>query len=133
MVKKKRPRSSAPHKSLTPAELDLMTAIWSLGPCTVTQVQERLRPERPLAYTSVFTIVRILEQKGFVTSRKVGRGHVYHPVVSKETYQAGSLGQLVHTVFDGAPSLVVRHLLDSGTLTPEELDEIEARLRTRDR
>jgi predicted transcriptional regulator len=116
-------------KELTAVELEMMNVIWRIGPCSVAQVQERLRPQRELAYTSVSTIVRILEQKGYVTSKKEGRGHVYDAAVAKESYQALSLKRIVRNVFDGAPSLLVQRLLTSETLTPEELEQIESLLR----
>src|SRR5688572_16632878 len=121
------------EKPLTPTELEMMQVIWRLGACTVHQVQEALRPERDLAYTSVSTIVRILEQKGYVTSQKEGRGHLYDTTVSKEAYQAMSLEHLVSNVFDGAPALLVQRLLDSTKLSAEELDRIRATLRKKER
>ena len=120
-------------KPLTAAELEMMNVIWRIGPCTVAQVREQLRPARELAYTSVSTIVRILEQKGYVTSEREGRGHMYAAAVSKETYQARSLKHLLNDVFESAPSLLVRHLLESGTLTASELAEIKSLLRNRER
>lgn len=107
----------------------MMNVIWRIGPCSITQVQEQLAPARELAYTSVSTMVRILEQKGYVSSEKAGRGHLYSAVVSKETYQAASLQHLLANVFEGTPSLLVRRLLDSDSLTDEELAQIRALLR----
>ena len=120
-------------KPLTAAELEMMNVIWRIGPCTVAQVREQLRPARELAYTSVSTIVRILEQKGYVTSEREGRGHMYAASVSKETYRARSLKHLLNDVFESAPSLLVRHLLESGTLTASEIAEIKSLLRNRER
>jgi BlaI family transcriptional regulator, penicillinase repressor len=119
----------APLRPLTATELEMMTVIWQLGACTVSQVQEALRPERELAYSSVSTIVRILEQKGFVTSSKVGRGHVYSAALSKHDYQTFSLEHVVKDVFDDTPSLLVQRLLDSRSLTEKDLGEIRALLR----
>jgi predicted transcriptional regulator len=116
-------------KELTAVELEMMNVIWRIGPCSVAQVQEQLLPQRKLAYTSVSTIVRILEQKGYVTSAKQGRGHVYEAAISKESYQALSLKRIVRSVFDGAPSLLVQRLLASEALTPEELTQIASLLR----
>lgn len=116
------------RKELTAVELEMMNIIWRIGPCSVAQVLERLKPQRELAYTSVSTVVRILEQKGYVTSAKEGRGHVYEAAVSKAMYQALSLKQLVSNVFDGAPSVLVQRLLDSEALTSEELAQIKALL-----
>lgn len=121
-------RGAPPSKELTAVELEMMNVIWRIGPCSVTQVQEQLRPQRELAYTSVSTIVRILEQKGYVTSEKEGRGHRYAAAVAKEAYQAMSLKRLVSNVFDGAPSTLVQRLLDSKALTSDELAQIKSLL-----
>jgi len=116
-------------KPLTATELEMMNVIWRIGPCTVAQIIEQLGPERELAYTSVSTIVRILEQKGFVTSEKAGRGHQYSAAFAKDAYQAMSLKHLVSHVFDGTPTLLVQRLLDSDALTDEDLAKIRALLR----
>jgi predicted transcriptional regulator len=121
-------RGGAPGP-LTATELEMMNVIWRLGPCTVAQVKESLRPERDLAYSSVSTIVRILEQKGFVASSKAGRGHLYSAAVAKHDYQAASLELVVKQVFDDTPTLLVQRLLDSDRLTEKELGEIRALLR----
>jgi predicted transcriptional regulator len=126
---KARPPKDLPRKPLTATELEMMNVIWRLGACSVANVQEALGPERDLAYSSVSTIIRILEQKGFVTSSKVGRGHVYSAAMPKQDYQALSLEHVVKQVFDDTPSLLVQRLLDSKSLTEKELTEIRALLR----
>ena len=126
---KAKPHKQLPRRPLTATELEMMNVIWRLGSCTVSQVQEKLRPERELAYSSVSTIIRILEQKGFVTSTKAGRGHLYSAAMPKRDYQALSLEHVVKQVFDGTPSLLVQRLLDSKNLTENELGEIRALLR----
>lgn len=130
-MKKKTGSAKTARRPLTAAELEMMNVIWRIGPCSVAQVVEALLPKRELAYTSVSTIVRILEQKGYVNSRKEGRGHLYEAAVSKERYQATSLKQLVSNVFDGTPSLVVQRLLDSEKLSEADLAQIRALLRKR--
>lgn len=117
------------EKPLTATELEMMNVIWRIGPCSVLQIVEQLRPERELAYTSVSTIVRILEQKGYVTSSKEGRGHLYDAAVSKEEYQRSTVQRMVTSVFDNAPALLVRRLLDTQSLSSDELAEIRALLR----
>ena len=126
-------KSSDPKVSslLTAVELEMMNVIWRIGPCSVAQVREQLLPERDLAYTSISTIVRILEQKGYVTSQKHGRGHLYSAAVSKQLYQAMSLKQLVSTVFEDTPSMLIQRLLESDSLTPEEIGQIRALLHRR--
>jgi predicted transcriptional regulator len=117
------------RKPLTATELEMMNVIWRIGPCSVARVLEQLSPTRGLAYTSVSTIVRILEQKGYVTSERAGRGHLYSAAVAKEDYQATSLKHLMDNVFEGTPTLMVKRLLDSNTLTEEELSQIKLLLR----
>jgi predicted transcriptional regulator len=126
---KAKPRKEKPRRPLTATELEMMNDIWRVGSCTVSQVQDALRPDRELAYSSVSTIIRILEQKGFVTSSKVGRGHLYAAAMPKRDYQALSLEHVVKQVFDDTPSLLVQRLLDSKNLTEHELGEIRALLR----
>ena len=120
-------------RPLTATELEMMNVIWRLGPCSVRQVVTALRPQRELAYTSVSTIIRILEQKRYVVSIKEGRGHLYQAAVSKQAYQATSLARLVSNVFDGAPTLLVQRLLDSKQLSIEELEKIRSLMRKQER
>ena len=131
MIKKSRvSRNTQPiEKPLTATELEMMNVIWRIGPCSVLQVVEQLRPERELAYTSVSTIVRILEQKGYVISSKEGRGHLYEAAVSKEDYQRSTVQRMVTSVFDNTPALLVRRLLDTESLSSDDLAEIRALLR----
>ena len=129
MHMKAKAQKGVPRRTLTATELEMMNVIWRHGPCTVSQVQEALRPARELAYTSISTIIRILEQKGFVTSEKAGRGHLYAAAITKQAYQALSLEDLVSKVFDDAPSLLVQRLLDIGSLTEKDLAQIRALLR----
>lgn len=121
--------SQSSEKPLTATELEMMNVIWRIGPCSVLQVVEQLRPERELAYTSVSTIVRILEQKGYVISSKEGRGHLYEAAVSKEDYQRSTVQRMVTSVFDNTPALLVRRLLDTESLSSDDLAQIRALLR----
>jgi predicted transcriptional regulator len=111
---------------LTEAELEFMNRLWELGEATVREVQEALGPERKLAYTSAATILRILEQKGFVTSRRQGKSLVYRPLLSKDCYQARSLRHLSEKLFDRSPTALVARLVDTYDLSEEALDEIRA-------
>jgi predicted transcriptional regulator len=121
------------ERLLTRAELELMAILWSLEEASVAEVIERLPRSRDVAYTTVSTILRILEAKGFVVSRKEGRSHLYSPRVSKESYETKSLKQLVNKVFDGAPSALIRRLLDENALSRDEIREIQAMLNKRSR
>lgn len=110
---------------LTETELELMTILWRLGEGSVTDVIERLPQGRNLAYTSVSTILRILEQKGVLSTRKEGRGHIYIPQIKKADYEARTVAHVVERVFDGTPVALVRQLLGSGQLNENDLRELK--------
>jgi len=111
---------------LTEVELEFMTELWALEEGTVRDVLERLPDDRALAYTSGATILRILEQKGFVTSRKSGKSHVYTPTLAKETYQSRSLKDLSEKLFDDTPASLVAALVNDEQISEEALGQIRA-------
>jgi predicted transcriptional regulator len=110
-------------KMLTEVELELMTILWRLGEGAVSEVIEQLPKNRDLAYTSVSTILRILEQKDILKTRKEGRGHIYIPVLKKTDYEAKTVKHVVERVFDGTPVALVRQLL--GSVNEKELNELK--------
>lgn len=111
---------------LTEVELEFMNELWALGEGTVRDVLAQLPEGRDLAYTSAATILRILEQKEFVTSRKEGKRHVYIPALGKDAYQMRSLKNLSVKLFDDTPASLVARLVDDDTLTDEALGQIRA-------
>ncbi len=110
---------------LTEVELEMMTVIWKHGPCTVHQIIDHLPADRKLAYTSVSTMVRILEQKLFVESTKDGRSHLYRAKVQKEAYEARAVTDVIAKVFEGKPTALVRSLISNQLLTKETLEELK--------
>jgi predicted transcriptional regulator len=126
-----RPRRTGRPKLLTEVELELMSTLWQLDEGTVRDVLGLLPRGRSLAYTSVSTILRILEGKRLVKSRKVGKANVYRPTVSKSVYESRSVRHLVDKVFDGTPSAMVMRLLDDEGLSSDELREIQRMLEER--
>lgn len=121
----KKAKTESDGKLLTETELELMTILWSLGEGSVADVIEQLPKERDLAYTSVSTILRILEQKKILKTRKEGRGHIYIPQVKKSEYEAKTVRHVVDRVFDGTPVALVRQLLNSGSLSDNDLKELK--------
>lgn len=113
------------QKLLTETELEFMNVIWALGEATVNDVIENLPEDRKVAYTSVSTILRILQQKNVLSARKEGRGHVYIPLLQKSDYESRTLNHVVDKVFDGTPIALVRQLLGSIKMKPEELSELK--------
>jgi predicted transcriptional regulator len=116
---------------LTELELHLMNVVWNLGECTVKDVQGALSQERPLAYTSVATVMKILEQKDFLTIKKGDKAHTYEPKVKRADYESQSLRYLADQVFQGDPSSMVMRLLGESELSREELNSIRKLLNER--
>jgi predicted transcriptional regulator len=121
-------KSRRPARPLTEVELELMSILWREGGGTVADVQAALPRDRKLAYTSVSTVLRILEQKQVVASEKVGRGHRYVPRIAKQVYEAFALEQVVGKVFDGEPLALVRRLVDTKGLTRKDIAALRALL-----
>ncbi len=111
---------------LTDVELEFMTELWALGEGSVRDVLDKLPKERNLAYTSGATIMRILDQKGFVESQKQGKTLVYRPLLEKDTYQTRSLQNLSRTLFDDTPASLVARLVNDAGLTESDLEDIRA-------
>lgn len=118
----KRPNKAEQARLLTEAELKLMKILWSLGEATVNDLLLNLPDGQHLAYTSVSTIMRILEQKQVVRSRKEGRGHVYIPNIMKDQYEERALSHVIDKVFEKEPVSLVKRLVDSNSLSESDLD-----------
>lgn len=113
----------------TERELDVMTVLWEHGPSTVAEVQERLGD--PLAYTTVLTILRTLEEKGRVDHEEEGRAYRYHPLVEKDTAQDSALERLTRKLFSGSTTLLLTHLVSERDLSEEELHRLRGLLEER--
>src|SRR2546421_12754798 len=105
--------------AFTDRELDVMSVLWDAGSATVAQVRERLSDD--LAYTTVLTVLRTLEQKGYVGHTGEGRAHRYRPLVKRAAAGRSALRRLVDKVFDGSPELLLTQLGSGRNLGDEEL------------
>jgi BlaI family transcriptional regulator, penicillinase repressor len=112
--------------SLGERELDVMTVLWAKGSGTVTEVKEALAA--PLAYTTVLTILRNLESKGYLRREDEGRAHRYFPRVKQKAAQRRALRRLIDTLFLGSPEALLTHLVDDHDLSASELRRIAKRL-----
>ncbi len=104
---------------LTSREMDVMDVLWSRGSGTVSEVQEALEDE--LAYTTVLTVLRTLEQKGYVSHQAEGRAHRYHPLVDREEAQDSAIRRMTRKLFSGSPELLMTQLLSQRGLSDAEL------------
>lgn len=102
----------------------MMTVLWCLGEGTVADVLGHLPKQRKLAYTSVSTILRILEEKKVVKPRKEGRGHIYVPIVKRKDYEAHAVSTLVKKVFNNDASALVKNLLKNEVISEDEKQKI---------
>jgi predicted transcriptional regulator len=116
---------------LTETELELMLILWKLSEATVHDVIANLPAERPMAYTTASTIIRILEKKGFVTNRKEGKAHFYSPVLNKQQYESRTLGHVMNRLFDNTPAALVARLIDDHKLSAKEITELKRLLEAR--
>ena len=110
-------------------ELDVLAVLWTHGPATVAEAQERLAAD--LAYNTVLTVLRNLESKGVVGHTAEGRTFRYHPLVSEQTVRGSALGRLVDKLFRGSGLRVVAQLVEEQSLTQGELVELQRLLATR--
>lgn len=107
-----------------PLELECLKTLWALGEANVKEVREMLAPRRPLAYTTVMTVLERLVKKGGVTRRKVGRSFVYFPVLSREHLRRLAVKELLDSFFDGSSDALM-HYLRTGGASPSETETIE--------
>lgn len=113
-----------PEKTLTDAELEIMQVVWELGSGTVRQVHEHLNQRRTLAYTTVMTMMGILEEKGHLTRIKQGRAYLYKPVRPKSQVITGMVDDFVGKVFEGSARPLVLSLVRDRKLSKRDLEEI---------
>lgn len=110
-------------KQLTKAEEEVMQLLWQLEKCNVASIIDEL-PEPKPAYNTVSTIVRILEDKGFVDHEKVGKGHVYYPLVKKSEYSNQRINKLVDGYFQGSFKSMVSFFMKENDIGLSELESI---------
>jgi len=116
---------------LTDVELEFMIALWQIGSGSVRDVMAVLPGETKRAYTSVATIMKILEGKAYVTSSRKERTLVYSPVIQKSDYEGKSLKNLSDSLFGGTPTALVARLVDNEDLTDEMIQQIKEIIDTR--
>ena len=111
-------------KTLTDQELQIMKVIWERGEATVRDVVAALSEQRQIAYTTVMTMMNILEQKGHLKKRQVDRAFVYKPAHAQEQVIGSMVREFVDRVFNGSAAPLLLHLVDEKKLTEKELNEI---------
>ena len=105
---------------LTQRELDIMSVLWELGEATATEVRDRVDPD--LAYTSISSMIRMLELKGYVSHRRgEGKTHVYFPIIDAEKAGESALGRVLNKIYGGSPIKLLAHLMEQKKLSEKEI------------
>lgn len=110
-------------------QLSIMQVLWNCGASSVAQVHRALGGE--LAYTTVATMLRKMEQRGLVRHREVGRRYIYEARVSAERVSRSMADRLIDRLYQGSLTRAVSHLLDTREVDAEELDDLERLIRQR--
>lgn len=113
----------------TERELDVMSVLWETGSATVADVRDRLSDD--LAYTTVLTVLRTLEEKGYVAHTEEGRAYRYHPLVERDTARESALRRLTRTLFSGSTELLLTHLVSERDLSEADLRRLRKLLSER--
>lgn len=126
MAKKK-----LPEISLGRLQLQIMTVVWDRKKATVHDVKDAISRGRKPAYTTILTMMRKLEEKGYLRHEVDDRTYVYEATVSQRTVRHGVLGDLLDRLFEGSPSLLLSSLVEQDRIGKEELTEIRKLIRKR--
>ncbi len=114
---------------LTKSEEEVMQMVWDAGRCTVSDLLQRIpEAERP-PHSTLSSVVRILEKKGYVGFKAYGKTYEYFPVVTKEDYGSRSLGELVQNYFGGSAERLVSHLVEKEQLSEAEIEALLSKLK----
>jgi len=117
-----------PKQTLGDLQHAIMSVLWVRGEATTADVHQALLEERGLAFTTIATMLRKMEDKGIVAHRSEGRQFVYHPTVSEDQVRRSMVGELVERLFGGDPKALVAHLVSENEIDAGELDELRRRL-----
>jgi predicted transcriptional regulator len=111
--------------TLTEAELRIMRILWARGESLVSDLVAAMPEDAPLAYTSVLTTVRILEQKGYVEHRQESRAFLYRPCVAEHEASRSEVNHMLHRFFGNSRERLLLTLLGEGDMTPDELQRLK--------
>ena len=114
-----------PSPALTDAEARVMAVLWQLQSASVAAVVAALRKKRALTYSTVQTMLRILEDKGYVSHEKVARAFIYRPRVDERQARRRALKHLVARLFNGSPGELVLNVLEDEQIEPEEMTRLK--------
>ena len=111
--------------TLTEAELKIMRVLWEHKDSTVNDVMDKLPEENSLAYNTVLTTLRILEQKGYLKHSKQGRAHLFTPLVTKNQARQTAVKQMVSSFFNDSPELLLLSLVENDNISQDDIDKLK--------
>lgn len=120
-----------PAHTLTAQELEIMKIVWDHHPSTVRDVYETLLARRKVAYTTVMTMMKILEQKGHLRKSAADKAYLYSPTRPKHQVIGSLVRDFLDRVFNGSAEPLMQHLVADKRLSDDELAAIESMIRTR--
>ena len=112
-------------------ELQIMNVVWEKGKATVHDVKDILGKGRKPAYSTILTMMRKLEAKGYLGHDVDDRTYVYHAKISQQAARKGILGDMVDRLFEGSPSLLLNSLVEQNRISEKELGEIQKLIKER--
>jgi BlaI family penicillinase repressor len=117
--------------TFTDREADVMQVLWDHGPSVVTEVQAKIGDK--LAYTTVLTVLRTLESKGYVGHEEEGRGHRYHAIIEQQQARKSALRHLTSKLFKGSAELLMTHLVSDQKLSQDQIRRMRELLAEQDK
>lgn len=129
---KKRTRSAKALPALSPLELEVMSVVWKLGDCSSAEVIAEFTPIRPLAPTTIRTVLSNLRSKGYLELvPTIERGYRFRSTVPRESVVRRSLKELLASLFEGSPQQAIAYLLEDAAVTEADLEEIRRIIESR--
>ena len=111
-------------RAMSPAETEILRLVWQFGEATVQQVHEALPEDRKVTYKTVQTLLRRLEEKGYLTHTVEGKAHVFVPAVKREAVVKRTVLDFLDRLFGGDPKPLMQFLAEDGRLEAKDLDEL---------
>ena len=116
--------SKGPLRAMSPAETEILRLVWQLGEATVQQVHEALPKNRKVAYKTVQTLLRRLEDKAYLTHKVEGKAHVFCPAVKREAVVKRTVLDFLDRLFGGDPRPLMQFLAEDGRIHAEDIEEL---------
>lgn len=114
--------------TLTDSERAILEVLWKKKEASVREVADELSKKKPVAYTTVLTMFKILDKKGLVSHRTEGRAFIYSAAISRSDARRHALENLLKQFFNGSPNVLAQHLISEHDMDPEELKALQEKV-----